>query len=568
MFEGNKLPNTPEAVKAMEQWKQFKNYIKRNRQVQRYNSLFSGAMYTPKFIADRATKDQFYQGSISFVKIPLAIIPDTEIKVTDADLKAYMDKHAAQYRVDEASRSIEYVSFDIKPSSDDTAKSLTALQKLKPEFGTAADAESFVNRNSEEPFNGAFVTKKSFMSPYTDSIMNLSAGSVFGPYYDNGSFKLTKVLEKKALPDSVKVRHILVKTEERGNVLLADSIAKKKIDSAELAIKSGVDFKEVVARFSEDAGSKETGGEYDFSLSQRSGISKEFADVAFEGRVGEKKIVKVDNDAYAGYHYIEVLEQKSIQEAAKLATISKSLYAGDETQNASYAQATEFAGRNTNEKAFDEAVKSKGLNKLQAPNVKVNDFVVPGLGSSREVIRWMYDAKVGDVSQVFDIDGRYIVAKLTDIQDKGMTKLNTANRPAIEAQVKAEKKAEKIAEKYKGNNLAAIAQSSGQQVQNADSFNAATNFFPAIGFEPKVVGYTFFDGLKPGTVSPAIKGQDGVFYITLKSRQQNPIANADPMQSMQQQMMQQMQLKNSVATMRQEALRKHADIKYSAKNLY
>src|SRR5690606_326802 len=101
-FETNKLDlSNPQAQKAMEQWQQMKNYIRRSRLTQKYNSLFAGATYTPKFITDRQAKEQNYIGSISFVKIPFTSINDNEVKVTDEDLKAYMQKHKAQYTIDE-----------------------------------------------------------------------------------------------------------------------------------------------------------------------------------------------------------------------------------------------------------------------------------------------------------------------------------------------------------------------------------------------------------------------------------------------------------------------------------
>jgi len=569
-FEQNKLDlSNPQAQKAMELWQSMKSYIKRQRLIQKYNSLFVNAVYTPGFIINRQVKDQNLIGGVQYVKVPYTSVNDNEVKVTDADLKAYMDKHAAQYTIQDPTRSIDYVSFDLNPSSDDTAKVLTSLNQLKNDFASATDVESFVNRNSDEQYaGGAYVNKKNFMSAYTDSILQQSVGTVYGPFYENGSYKLAKVLDKATLPDSVKVRHILIKTEDRGQEVVADSVAKRKIDSVTAAIAAGADFKQLAEQYSDDQGSKTNGGEYTFTLSQRPGISKEFADFVFEGKPGQTKVVKVDNDQYAGYHYIEILNQQDYQPTAKIAIITKPLFASDETEQTAYAKANEFAGKHGNGKAFDDAVTSERLNRLQAQNVKVNDFVLPGLGSSRDIIRWMYDAKVGDVSPVFSLDGRYVVAKLTNIQEKGMMQLDASNRPMLESLVKAEKKADVIAGKYKSmTSLASIAQASTQQVQNADSFNAANPYVMNLGFEPKVVGYTFYDGFKPNAVSPAIKGQDGVFYTMLKYRQQMPVNPQDPMQQ-QMQMMQSMQLKNAVAGSLQQSMLRNVTVKYNAKNLY
>ncbi|MCD6063292.1 MAG: hypothetical protein K0R82_1203 [Flavipsychrobacter sp.] len=522
--------------KAREEWEAIKAYVLRNNLTKKYNNLLTNFVYTPKFLLDKQLLEQSTIASARFVKVPFAIINDAEIKLTDDDLKAYMKKKEKQYTIEEPTRSIEYVSFDVMPSTEDTARALGSLNQLKAEFASSADAESFVNRNSEEPFNPAFVNKASFMSMYADSIMNTGTGSVYGPYFENGAYKMTKVLEKRSMPDSVKVRHILVKTEDANQPMLSDSAAKLKLDSAIAAINTGAPFATVVERYSDDPGSKQTAGEYTFTLQQKSQLSKEFADFAFEGNAGEKKTVKVDNDAYAGYHYIEIMEQKGVQPAIKIATVSKALYPGDATENAAYAKATEFAGRNGNAKAFDEAVKTQNLNKKNGDNVKANDFMIAGFGSAREVIRWMYD-------------------------------VDAAMRPSIEAAVRAEKKAEILKNKYKSSaSVDAVAQATGQPVQQADSFNLASPFAPNLGYEPKAVGYCFYEGFKPNTLSPAITGQDGVIFMSVIMRGTKPMPS-DPIIINQQKSMLDMQSKNTMASVMQEVLRKNAEIEYNTQNL-
>lgn len=568
-FEQKKIDlNNPQAAKAMEQWQMMKNYIKRQALFQKYSTLFTSVAYYPKYLTDRMMKDQTTVASIRYVKVPFTTVNDNDVKVTDADINDYIKQHEAQYKIEDPTRSIEYVSFDVNPSTDDSASVLNAISQLKNEFSTTNDDENFVNRNSDEPYTGSYVNKKTYMSQFSDSILNKPVGTVYGPYFEKGSYKLTKVLDRTTLPDSVKVRHILVKTKDRGNEVLADSIAKRKIDSVAMAAKSGADFSQLAITYSEDDGSKTKGGEYEFTLGQRPQLSKEFGDFIFEGKAGEKKVVKVDNDNYAGYHYIEIISQKDVEPVVKLATISKQLFASPETENSIYAKANEFAGKNTTDKAFDETVKKQNLNKLVAENVRVNDFMIPGIGSSREVIRWMYDAKNGDVSPVFNLDGRYIIAKLTSIRDKGLMQVDGSNRPMLESLVKAEKKAKIIADKYKGQNIDAIAAASTQPIQTVDSFNAASNYLPNLGYEPKVVGYSFFDGFKQNTISPAIKGGDGVFFINLVNRMENVASQVNPMQVQQQAMMQTMQLKNSINSSLQQSLLRDADVQYSAKNLY
>jgi peptidyl-prolyl cis-trans isomerase D len=566
-FEQQALQMDPSG-KTLEQWEALKAYILRNAWTKKYDALLTKSIYIPKFVTEYQQKEQTAAASIRFVKIPYASISDSAVAVKDADIDEYIKKHEAQYRVTEPTRSIEYVSFDVLPKAEDTARALGVLEQTKAEFNTVADAESFVNRNSDDPYKDVFVNKRTFMSPFADSILGLPVGSVYGPYFDNGSYKMTKVVAKTTLPDSVKCRHILVRTKDRGNEVRVDSVAQKKIDSA-IAV-AGTDFKAAVEKFTDDDGSRATSGEYSFSLDQRAGLSKEFADFIFEGKTGEKKTVKVDNSAYAGYHYIEILEQNGVQTAAKLATVSKALYAGENTENAAFAAANEFAGKYGNAKAFDEQTKAgSATSKRLADNIKMYDFNVPGMGASREVIRWVYEHEVNDVSAVFQMPGRYVVVKIAGKQDAGLMKPDANMRPGIEAAVRQQKKAEMIMSKYKGNasSLEAVAQASGQQVGQADSFTAANPFNPTMGYEIKVVGYAFYDGFKPNTISPAIKGQDGVFFTSLIGRYNKPLPPEQAQMAAQQKVMMESQLRNSASGTIMDMMRKNAKITYNVKNL-
>lgn len=559
--------------KIREQWATVVSYVKRNARVNKFNSLFVGSVYEPTYLLKKSFNEQNSMASIKYVKVPYTTVNDNEVKVSDDDLKAYMQKHAAMTKTDQPTRGIEYVSFDIVPSAADTARVLNALAELKPEFTTTKDNKTFVNGKSDEPnsYSEAYFNKRTFTSRYADTIMSLPVGEIYGPYYESGDYNLTKIVDKKTLPDSVKCRHILVKTMDRGTEIMSDSAAKMRLDSAIALIKSGVKFDSVVNVYSGDEGSKKTKGEYTFTLMDRPGISKEFGDFIFEGKTGETKIVHVKNDNYAGYHYIEILEQKGEAPTVQLAIVAKTLAPSDSTVNALYGKANEFAGKNTTAEAFDATAKKQNLNKRTGDKVKISSFSIPGLGSAREVVRWMFDHKIGDVSPVFQLgDERYIVAKLTSIEDKGAMDITATNRPMLEQKVKEEKKAEMISKKYAGQGLDAIASATGQQVQQNDSVNLGGAFIPNLGYEPKVVGYSFNTSFQPNTVSPGIKGQGGVVFMTVLNRTSNPLPNGggsmiDALVG-QQRKAQEGQLKNAMGQILQQSITKRADVTYYPSN--
>jgi peptidyl-prolyl cis-trans isomerase D len=560
------------AGKIREQWAAVVNFVQRSARVRKYSSLYANATYVPKYQMKAMMGERNQTASISYVKVPFSSIPESDVKVTDEEMTAYMQKHEALYKNDVATRGIEYVSFEIVPASADTARVLEALDGMKSEFATTKENESFVNSRSDKmnSYNEMYHNKRTLTMRNADTVLTLPVGEVFGPYYENGCYNLVKVLDRKTLPDSVKLRHILVKTKDQGNDVKSDTAAIMKIDSAIAAIRAGGSWDSVVSVFTEDEGSKTKGGEYTFTLVDRPNISKEFGDFVFEGKAGESKRVKVSNDNYSGYHYIEILEQKGIAPSIQVALIAKTLAPSDSTVNALYGKANEFAGKYNTPDAFDAAAKKLKYDKRIGDNIKITSFNIDGLGPAREVVRWMYEHKVGDVSQVFQLgEERYVVAKLTAIHAKGLKSLNPLDRPMIEQKVKEEKKADMIAKKYSGKSLDAIAAETQQTVQQSDSVTLGGTYIPNLGYEPRVVGYTFNTSFQPNTVSPGIKGQGGMYFITVLNRTNNPLPPDGGMMDQiiaQQRSQQEKQMRNTVDQAIQQALVKKANVEYYPEN--
>lgn len=565
--KGGSSPEESEfLIKAGRQWEALKRFLVRNRIVQKYSVMIANATYTPKFMLSRTEQEGAVQAGVRYVKIPYTTMSDAEVKVTDADLNEYMKKHKAMYETTQPSRSIEYVVYDMAPDAQDTAKAMNAITKLRDEFGATTDNQKFVNRNSDDGFQDAYLTKATYPSQFADTIFNQPVGAVYGPYFEKGEYKLTKVTAKTTLPDSAKCRHILIKTADQGKPTTDTAVAKARIDSVQAAIAGGADFKAMVAKYTQDDGSKATGGEYTFTLAQRANISKEFGDAIFDGKPGDKKVVYVSNSMYAGYHYIEVLEQKAMVTAVKLATVSKELITSSRSSNAVFGQANQFAGNNSTAKAFDDAVKKQNLNKREAENIKGGDFVIAGLGPARELIRWVYSAKEGEVSNPIQLDKRYVVAKVAAVREEGLPTLTASLRAQIEGLVKAEMKGKKLAEKYKAAaSLEAVAQTAGQPVQIADSLKGGQSFAEGIGFEPKVMGYIFSDKAQQGKISPPIRGREALYFVVLTGRNTLPVVPNSMMQ--QQQQMEASQTKNYVGQMISEALRRNGTVTYNPKNI-
>jgi peptidyl-prolyl cis-trans isomerase D len=476
---------------------------------EKYSSLLGQASYIPKWMVEKLNADNSSFASVQFVMVPYASVPDSSVKVTDEDINKYVQAHKDEFK-QEKSRSIAYVTFDANPTSADSAAVYDRLVQLKEELKNTTDHKAIVARNASGiPFFDGYAFKTRLAMDAKDSIVALPVGEVYGPYVDGNAYAIAKKVSVRMIPDSVKVRHILIGVVDprTGVAKRPDSVAKKMADSVFAAITAGADFQALAATYNEDEGSKNTGGEYEFSSIDMGRLAREFADYAFYNPTGSRAVVKTD----FGYHVMEVLNQRNFGEGYKMAYITKPIVSSQETDNVASSKATQFASNSRDIKSFDANATKNNLNKILADGIKEIDYSVNGM-PSRSFVKWIWENKVGTVSEPFDFKDKYVVAIITGNYEEGVQRPSVA-RVMAEPIVRNQKKAELLKKKI-GNvtTLEALASANGQQVGMVDTLRFGDAFIPNVGPETKVIGAAF-NKANQGKVSDLIEGQTGVFAV-------------------------------------------------------
>lgn len=483
--------------------------------VGKYQTLLVGAMYVPTWMANKENADNNAIAKISYVTVPYSTISDSAVKVTDEDINAYVAAHKKQFEQKDETRSIAVISFNAAASASDSATAYTALEALKPGFLAAQNDSAFVAaKGGIIPYADEYISAAQLQQrqlPYAQAL-NTPVDSTYGPYVFEDNYILAKMVGKISMPDSVKVRHILVATVQQdprsGQYVQVrnDSDAVKRLDSAIASIKSGVSFDSIAAKYSDDGGSAPKGGVIDYFPSGQ--MMPEFNNFAFTGKTGETKIVKT----MYGYHYVEILGQKGTTEGYKIASVSKSLDPSQTTIDSVDNVAASFVAANQTQKGFEESAKQKNMTVIPVNGLKENDYTIGNLGVNRDLVKWAYAHKAGEVSQPVHIGTNVVIATLTAVTKPGLPDAN-AVRPYVQMVIANRKKAKMIIDtKFKGNSLESYAQSSGAAVTTADSLSFQSPMIPNVGFEPKVIGAAFNNGLL-NKVSAPIAGNSGVFAV-------------------------------------------------------
>lgn len=243
----------------------------------------------------------------------------------------------------------------------------------------------------------------------------------------------------------------------------------------------------------------------------------------------------------------------------KIATITREIYASDETLDQAARQADLFASESNNLESFERNAREQGLEIMEASNVQQNARRLGTLNNARQVVQWAFrDASIGDVSDDFDVDESYVVAILTDITEKGTQKLENV-RSQITAEVKAQKKADLILNKLQGLNGTleemASAYGEGADVFSASDLKLSANILPNVGYDPAAIGVAF--SLENGETSAPYKGEDGILIIEMQNKTISPeIADYSAFR-------QQVRQGEAMRTTQQiaEAIKDHANVK-------
>ena len=547
----NNIKRTGEQAQK-DQLDEFLGALEYNKRLEKFNFLLTSSVYYPKWYIEKQNAEAAALAKVSFVRHPYLSIPDSSIKVSDKEIEEYVNKYKALFRQEEA-RNISYVVFDAAATAEDSAAVRNQLEEKKAEFATETEPVRFISKygGTMEYYDG-YSGKSQIQVPAKDSIFALAKNAVYGPYLDQHTYVLAKLIDSRPMPDSVKARHILIQTYDPQNrqQILADSVAKNRIDSIERAIKGGAKFDSLAVKYSDDKGSGLKGGLLSNPQNPATNyytygqMVKEFNDFSFEEKKGSSKVVKT----IFGYHLIEILDQKNPQPYYKIAYFAKNIVASPATIQAAEEEASKFASESNDLKSFDANIaKSNGrYKKMTASNIKPNDISIQGLnefGPSRQLVKEIYKADKGEVlkhEKVGDIRTgyKYVVAAVTDVLKEGTQPIYIARAgtpgspmtgepgtPSVERILKDKKKAEQIKQMIgKVTTLEAAAAILKDSIVVADSVRISGNRLLS---DAKARGAVFNPANKGKVIPEPIAGSDAVYVIRVDDLTTTSVPIAD-----------------------------------------
>ena len=509
-------------------WKFMEKVLRQQVLQSKYNSLLAQSMLTNPVSAKMAFDAQNVESDVLLATIPYSSIKDDEVKVSDADLKAKYEEKKEQYRQYFETRDIKYVDFQVVASKADRDALMQTMTDARQQFLNGVSAAEVVRKaQSQIAYTGFAAQRSAFPSDISSRLDSMQVGQVSVPFetaYDN-TLNVVKLINKVQLPDSVEFRMISV-----GGSSLDD--AHKRADSIYNAINAGADFETLAKKYGQ-TGEKQwmTSAMYE-RMQTVDPDTKEYINALNTMGDGEMKNLSLSQVSII----LQVTARKAFVTKYDVAAVKHTIDFSKATYSAAYNKFSQYVSENKTLESLEKNAQKFGFTVQERKDLSNNEHNVAGLRSTRETMKWIFDAKVNELSPLYECgnNDHLLVVALTNIHPQGYRDFESV-KDELKSQVINDKKFEKAAEKLAGVKDMAAAKQKGAVVDSVRQITfAAPVFVQAAGAsEPALSGAV--SAVKQGQMSPAVvKGNGGAYLFQVLSKKLREGAKFDAKQQAQQ----------------------------------
>ncbi len=492
-------------------WKNVQDYLKE----QLLQDKLTSRLYSAVRIPEGELRMQFAQqneklntGYVLFQ--PALLYPDSGIHVTESEMRDYYSAHQEDYRT-QSTRRLKFILLPLRPSAGDSSDVQSEINRVASLARSGTDFLELVKEYSETPYNDKFISHGQLEPSVETKAFSGKKGDIIGPFVASDGYHLIKIMdEQNGKNEYIHAAHILIHVppgpDSTAAYKLADNILKQA--------RSGADFAALAKQYSQDPGSAQLGG--DLGWFGKGMMVKPFEDAAFKARVGQ--VVGPVRTQF-GLHIIKVLGKDSRE--LKIADIKMSIKVSQQTKDDLKQRAEDFIYL-AKQDGFDKAANTADVNVNQTPAF-TKGKIIPGLGNYEDVVKWAFDGKLGDISEVMTLNQGYAVFMISEIKDASVTpfdqvafqikNLLTRKKQFDMAQTYANQLRQKLSP---SDSLSKLPQfDSRLRYSVTGPFSPAT-FVPGVGRDFNFMAEAA--KLNVGQISQAVKGNMGVFIIQLLSK--------------------------------------------------
>lgn len=512
----------PQAAQQYESIYKYWNYIEKSlRQqllIQKYNALLAHCFLSNPVEAKMSFNEENLESQIQLAAYPYSSIQDNKVTISDEDLKSKYNELKPRFQQFVETRDIKYIDVKITASAADRAALLKQFNDYGKQLASADDPADVVRKSTSAiPYLGIPVGKEAFPADIAGKLDSIAVGHVVGPVEDkqDNTLNLIKVIAKQQLPDSVQFRAIQV-----GGTTPDE--AHKRADSIYTALKGGADFAAVAKKYGQD-GSEQwlTTRQYEYTNSIDND-SKTYLNNLLT--MGAKELKNIQTTQ--GNIIVEVLDRKNMINKYTAAVIKRTIDYSSETRSKIFNKFSSFVSANQTPEAIEKNAARSGYRLQEAKDVTTSQHYLAGIRSTRDAMKWLFDAKEGSVSQMYECGNNgdnLLLVVCTKVHPIGYRGLDDPQvKEMVKAEVMRDKKAEQLIAKANGVKSIAAAKAKGAIVSTVNQVTfAAPVFVQTTGAsEPALSGAVY--AAKAGSFSShPVKGMAGVYQFQVMNRTKN-----------------------------------------------
>ncbi len=499
------------------QWDVFVKAVKEDRIRTKYKNLLTKAYFMPDTFMYHDFNDKKTSAKIRLVGSRYTTIDDSLVTVTDKDFQKYYEDYKQNYE-QEATRDIDYVVFDVKPSSGDRKSIREDAFSIFEAFKTTENVPLFVNAESDNKYDSTFY-KQGELPVKIDSVMfNSPIGTTYDPYIENNAWHMAKLLDIQFRPDSMKATHILI--GYTGAMMAGEDVKRTKDQAKALAdsllnvVKTtSANINTLAKEYSNDPSSAENEG--DLGWFADGSMVYPFNQAVLTNDLGDYTLA----ESMFGYHVIKVTGKQDPVKKIRVAMVDLGISPSQETFQNVYTTASEFQGRATDLESFDTLVTSMGLNKRSAPKLQAMGDRIAGIDYPRSIIQWTFieGIGVGSTSPVFTMEDKYVVAIVTKVAEKGIPSLEEIKdvlEPLIVKDLKGDIMVNRMKEMIgQTTDIYQVADKLNSKVDTVENVTFSMRNIAGFGNEASVLGFVFT--AEPNVLSQPIKGNNAAFIVVV-----------------------------------------------------
>ena len=507
-YKNNQNAQLSEQYKTIyDYWKFIEKNLRQQTLMQKYQALLSNCLLSNPVSAKAAYEAQSQESNILLAALPYNSVKDDEVQVSDADIKAKYNDEKEMFKQMMESRDIKYVDFQVTASQSDRDALMKTMQDASQKLQSgAAPAEIVRKAQSQIPYLGLPVNSRALPSDIARRIDSMAVGQTTAPFEttSDNTLNVVKLISKQQLPDSVEFRMIQVggATEEA---------AQKTADSIYTALKTGVPFDSIAKKYGQ-TGAKQwlTSAQYQNSTSMDND-SKEYLLALNTLPSGELKNLKFSQ----GNVIVQVTDRRAMTTKYDVAIIKHTIDFSKQTYSDAYNKFSQFVSENTTIEALEKNAAAQGYSVRERNDIVNSEHNVVGVRATRETMKWIFDAKPGQVSPLYECgsNDHLLVVALTKIHPAGYRDLDGV-KEEIKQQVIRDKKFEVLKNKLSGVKSVADAKAKGAVVDSVKQVSfSSPAFIQATGSsEPALAGAVAATKAGEFHANP-VKGNGGAFVF-------------------------------------------------------